>query len=138
MCCFLKVKKLLLIISLFFGSIGLANSNELIYECTVDSLYEQTESGEIKLASDTWQKIFKGQTFTVTKKTGLMLGDFDTSELSDSRVFKGGTSGSSFKAMYFSQDVGRWLILEIQTNSKGEEQPFKIIYLMGIVTGLCK
>ena len=72
------------------------------------------------------------------KKTGLMSGDFDTSELSDSRVFKGGTTGSSFKAMYFSQDVGRWLILEIQTNSKGEEQPFKIIYLMGIVTGLCK
>ncbi|MDA7440706.1 hypothetical protein N8823_02640 [Candidatus Pseudothioglobus singularis] len=132
------MKKLLLIISLSFGLIGLSNSNELIYECTVDSLYEQTDSGEIKLSADTWQKIFKGQTFIVSKKTGLISGDFDTSELSDSRVFKEGTSGSSFKAMYFSQDAGRWLILEIQASSKGEEQPFKIIYLMGIVTGLCK
>ena len=131
------MKKLLLIISLFFGCIGLANSNEPIYECNVDSLYEQTESGEIKLASDSWQKIFKGQTFIVSKKTGLISGDFDTIELSDSRVFKEGTSGSSFKAMYFSQDVGRWLILEIQQNDKGLKQPFKIIYLMGIVTGLC-
>ena len=131
------MKKLLLIISLFFGYIGLANSNETIYECNVDSLYEQTESGEIKLASDSWQKIFKGQTFKVSKKTGLISGDFDTSELSDSRVFKGGTSGSSFKTMYYSQDAGRWLILEIQQNDKGLKQPFKIIYLMGIVTGLC-
>ncbi|MDA9357533.1 hypothetical protein N9R34_01540 [Candidatus Thioglobus sp.] len=131
------MKKLLLLLSLFFGITCLANASELEYECIVNNLYEQTDSGEIKLSGDAWQKIYKGQRFTVSKKTGLMLGDFDTSEISDSRVFTGGSSGSSFKAMYYSQEAGRWIILEIQTNAKGKEQPFKIIYLLGIVTGLC-
>ena len=132
------MKKLLLILSLSLGITSLANADELVYECTVKSLYEQTDSGEIKLSSDAWQKIYDGQKFTVSKKTGLMSGDFDTSEISDSRVFKGGSSGSSFKAMYYSYEAGRWIILEIQTNSKGEKQTLKIIYLMGIVTGFCK
>ncbi len=131
------MKKLLLILFIPLTFIGSANASELEYECTVNNLYEQTDSGEIKLSGDVWQKIYKGQRFTVSKKTGLMLGDFDTSEISDSRVFTGGSSGSSFKAMYYSQEAERWIILEIQTNSTGEKQPFKIIYLMGIVTGLC-
>ena len=131
------MKKLLLILLLSFGITFLANAGEDEYECIVNNLYEQIDSGEIRLSADAWQKIYAGQKFTVSKKTGLMTGDFDTSEISDSRVFKGGSNGSSFKAVYYHPDAGRWIILEIQTNSMDEKQPFKIIYLMGIVTGLC-
>ena len=134
------MKKLLLLLSLSFGITCLANASELEYECTVNNLYEQTDSGEIKLSGDIWQKIYKGHKFTVSKTTGLISGTkyFDTSQMSDTRVFKGGSSGSSFKAVYYHPDAGRWLILEIQKNSGAEEQPFKTINVIGIATGLCK
>ena len=134
------MKRLLLILSLSLGITSLANADELVYECTVKSLYEQTDSGEIKLSSDAWQKIYDGQKFTVSKKTGLMSGSkyFDTSELSDSRVVNQGSSGNSFKAVNFTYDERKWLILEIKTHFESEKKPFIMLYQLGILTGFCK
>ena len=132
------MKRLLLILSLSLGITSLANAGELTYECTVQNLYEQSDSGEIKLSPDIWQEIYDGQKFTVYKKTGLMSGDFDTSQLSDSRVVNQGSSGNSFKAVNFTYDERKWLILEIKTHFESEKKPFIMLYQLGILTGFCK
>ena len=57
------MKKLLLLLLLSLGINNLANAKELTFECDVENLYEQSDSGEIKLSPDLWQDIFKVKKF---------------------------------------------------------------------------
>jgi len=129
------MKKLLLLLFLSLGLTSIANAGEHLYECIAERLHEQKNSSEIELSPDIWQMIYDAQKFTVSKETGLISGYFDNIELSDSRISIRGSSESLFKATYDNFDAGRWLILEIQTNLKGDT--FKIIFLGGFLSGVC-
>jgi len=123
------------------------------YLCKITHVYDLSADGSLKLSN--WEKQFKGNEFSVSRRTGKIKGDVLTTLLSNAtQVINKGSVEYSFKSLaYFdaankplssgreaSQSTVSVQLLEIQEFRKPTAKPFVAMSMggAGIVTGICK
>jgi hypothetical protein len=133
-------------IFLFLCNNYTASAGEFSYTCEVSHVYNLEKNGELKTFPDSMlEKIVKENTFSVSRETGMLIGNsasMDTSRAKTITVINKGTKENSFKAIAdfgnFENGNHPFQIIEIEEFSVGTEKPFVLMGELGIVTGVCK
>jgi len=112
-------------------------AGELSYTCKVIHVYELDNDGSLRISN--WEKQFKDSQFSISRITGVIIGEMVPTLLAQStKIINKGNKEYSFKSI---ADFGNQVqLIEIQEFALKEEKPFVAISMSGagIVTGLCK
>jgi len=115
-----------------------AMASELAYTCEVKHIYALSSEGSLKPAAH-YDKKFKGNSFSVSRLTGEIIGRvLPTLMAKSTRVINKGSKEWSFRAV---ADFGNvFQIIVVEEFKEGVLKPFVSSSMggAGIVTGLCK
>jgi hypothetical protein len=139
----MKLNKLLLILFFSIKFIGVSYAGGTFYECTIKDSYNlNNETGKIELTSESWNEIFKGKKFNVSRLSGDIVGstllNHDAKQIV---VINKGSKEYNFKTIsIFDHPNGEkeWQILTVQEITNSQEKPFIAFSVAGIITGICK
>ncbi|MCP5081627.1 MAG: hypothetical protein GY948_08015 [Alphaproteobacteria bacterium] len=114
-----------------------AIAGAIAYNCEIKATYKLRDDGRLELTG--FHKQFLGGRFSVSRKTGEVIGDTLTTALAQStEVIHFGDKGWSFKtSARFDKQIQ---VLEVQEFNEGDTKPFAAFSMggAGIVTGICK
>lgn len=124
-----------------------ASAGEIAYTCQVKHVYSLEKQGELKSFPDSpLEKLMKENSFSVSRKTGMFIGNsaaLDTSRAKFINVINKGSKDNSFKAIAdfggFENGNHPFQFIEIDEFIDGTEKPFVLMATeVGIITGTCK
>lgn len=113
------------------------SASPLSYTCEVVHIYDLADDSSLRISS--FEKTMKGSMFSVSRRTGEIIGEVvPTLMASSTRVVNAGSQENSFKAVADFEDQVQ--ILEVQEFKSGASKPFVASSMggAGIVTGTCK
>ncbi len=116
---------------------AISEAGDLSYDCVIINVYDIDDSGVLKTSG--WQEQFKGDKFSVSRKTGKIEGQTLTTVLAkNTRVINHGSKKNSFKAV--AEFEGQIQVIEIQEFKEDSKKPFVATSMggAGIVTGICQ
>lgn len=123
---------------------GAASAGEFAYTCEVSHVYSLANNGSLERLP-ALEKIMKENSFSVSRKTGALVGNsktLDTSRAKSTRVLTRGSEKNSFSAVAdfgaFENGTHPYQYIQIEEFIKGAAKPFVVMGEVGIVTGFCK
>jgi hypothetical protein len=121
-----------------------ASAGEFSYTCEVNHVYSLADNGSLQRLP-ALEKIMKENSFSVSRETGVLVGNsttLDTSRAKSTRVLTRGSENNSFTAVAdlgaFENGKHPYQYIQIEEFIKGAAKPFVVMGEVGIVTGFCK
>lgn len=127
------MKHILISLLVLFSSSAAAENN---YFCTISAVSEVNENGNI---TEEYKKPYKGQSFSVSKETGVMKGDLQNTLGGTPQVIQPASHDYTFKV--FTKSVTNHTdgyYLQIKDFKYAKSKPFIFIQSGYIYHGLCQ
>lgn len=133
----MKILKGFLLLLFLMPLAATSDAGDLGYDCVIKNVYDVDDAGVLKALG--WQEQFKSDKLSVSRKTGVIVGQTLTTILAkNTRVINQGSKENSFKAV--AEFEGQVQVIEIQEFKEGEKKPFVATSMggAGIVIGICE
>lgn len=133
----MKILKGFLLLLFLMPLAATSQAGDLGYDCVIKNVYDVDDAGALKASG--WQEQFKSDKFSVSRKTGKIVGQTLTTILANNtRVTNQGSKENSFKAA--AEFESQVQVIEIQEFKEDVKKPFVATSMggAGIVTGICE